>query len=83
MSKRTGTPWLLTKNPYDRYQVIGNGEIVAVGMNKADGTLIAAAPKLLAALKAIVDHCRRKDELTFEHDLITDAVSAIVNAEAN
>ena len=76
-------PWTLSND--DHPDVIdANGDAIAEILCPPDGPLIASAPKLLAALKAMVaaywtgsEDCEPGDEPS----MVKDALAAIVEAE--
>lgn len=49
-------------------------------VDEANARLIAAAPRLLAALEEIIAHWRNSDEEAYCSDLATDAINAIREA---
>ncbi len=55
MTSHTAGPWVAVKEWGNRSIVSGNGVEVAIVALPEDGDLIAAAPELLAALKAVLD----------------------------
>jgi hypothetical protein len=91
MSKFTPGEWTLQKNEPFGWEIYGDGFTVALSNdvdseldNKqalANGHLIASAPEMYAALKALVEHFRSDDESYYKSDLCTDAIAAIRKAE--
>lgn len=56
-------------------------EAVPQAEAEANANLMASAPDLLEALKALVAHFRTNDEAYFASDLCTGAIAAIRKAE--
>lgn len=91
-TKHTPAPWTINKTwgtiegPQEQeicaiHPADASGRREPRATARANAALIAAAPDLLEALKAIVNHWRAHDDAYFESDLATDALDAIRKAE--
>lgn len=81
--KYTPGPWKVSKDGCDIDNVGGAGvcTLYADETSDANARLIAAAPDLLEACKAIVAHWRMNDEAYYRSNLATDLLQTIAKAE--
>lgn len=77
---RTPAPWRVVLLSQHDCVIGADGQMVVheLNANEADGTLIAAAPELLEAGKAVLAHLEPKGYYGPQHDLL---VAAIAKAE--
>ena len=83
MSKHTPGPWTAEPNSAHgiSFSVEGGGRLITRFASAADARLIAAAPDLLAALRAMTDYMAYAEALGEDKAVFKNARAAIAKAE--